>query len=142
MRVRYCKILQSVRVNKEEDTWLTPLDSIHALGNDFNEYSSNRLLTYRKHSLSRFQKVQKYFVKIWYVLYPPTEPSSDWLFLESQQPVKITAKMKSCFRRYSAKNNHSDQDGLILQQWLDTLITWMNDNEEAVAVIDSKDFYG
>ena len=31
MRIRYCKILQSIKIDDEEDAWLTPLEDISVI---------------------------------------------------------------------------------------------------------------
>ena len=96
MRIRYCKILQSIKIDEEEDSWLTPLEDISVITKPS-----------RPLALTRFQQIKKYFGLIWQLLHPSTPgPSYEWLVLESVRPQTITTRMKSYFRKInSSKNN-------------------------------------
>lgn len=124
MRIRYCKILQNVKMEEEEDSWLTPLENISSITDS------------GKQSLTRTQQIRQYFGKIWKLLRPSmlSEPSADWLVLEAERPTKITTKMKNYFRKIHSTKNNPDENSIVLKEWLDTLVFWMSDSEETVAV--------
>lgn len=124
MRIRYCKILQNVKMEDEEDSWLTPLENIASITDS------------GKQSLTRTQQIRQYFGKIWKLLRPSmlTEPSPDWLVLEAERPTKITTKMKNYFKKLHSTKNNPDENSIVLKEWMDTLISWMSDSEETVAV--------
>lgn len=123
MRIRYCKILQNVRMDTEEDSWLTPLDDLSSFTKKNDQYAKTSMKQIT-HFLKAFRNALK----------PTTKPSSDWLIVESERPVRFTSKMKSYFRKLHLSKNNTDTDSLALQEWLDTLVTWMMDNEETVSV--------
>ena len=110
-------------MDNEEDSWLTPLSDISSITNKTD-----------KHTKTRLQQIAHLLLSFRNALKPPTEPSTDWLVLESERPVRFTSKMKSYFKKLHLSKNNKDTDSLALQEWLDTLVTWMMDNEETVSV--------
>lgn len=123
MRIRYCKIIQNVRMNGEEDAWLTPLENVHSLDSSHEPMHPTRL-----------QQIQHYCRKIWKILRSDEEPSSEWMVLEEEKPTRFTSKMKTYFKRIHSSTNE-DSDSMKLQKWMDTLVDWMMDSEETVSVI-------
>ena len=124
MRIRYCKILQSIKIDDEEDAWLTPLEDISVVTKPS-----------RPLALTRIQQIKKYFGMIWQLLHPSTPgPSYEWLVLESVRPQTITTRMKSYFRKINSSKNNKDDETAQLDDWLDILVNWMNDSEETVSV--------
>lgn len=123
MRVRYCKLLQKVRMDKEEDAWLAPLEDVSSLLTDRQPLRR-----------TRWEQVKQFLQSLRAACQPGMQPSPEWLVWESERPVKFTSKMKGAFRKLHLAKNSTDADVVVLHQWLDLLVQWMMDNEESVSV--------